>query len=139
MDILLVEDNPADARLFAEALAEVNPAAHLAVAPDGPAALALLPLGRPPTPAHPSLIVLDVNLPGLSGHQVLAALKHDPALRRIPVVMLSTSSAPQDIAAALDRHANAYLLKPPDLDAFVAAVAALDTFWRTALTLPPIS
>jgi chemotaxis family two-component system response regulator Rcp1 len=139
MDILLVEDNPADARLFAEALAEVNPAAHLAVASTGPAALALLPLGLPPTPAHPSLIVLDVNLPGLSGHQVLAALKLDPALRRIPVVMLSTSSAPQDIAAALDRHANAYLLKPPDLDAAVAAVAALDTFWRTALTLPPIS
>ncbi len=133
MDILLIEDNPADARLFAEALAEVNPATHLAVAPDGPAALALLPLGRP------TLIVLDVNLPGLSGHQVLATLKRDPATCRIPVVMLSTSSAPHDIAAALDRHANAYLLKPPDIDAFVAAVAALDTFWRTALTLPPIS
>ncbi len=132
MDILLVEDNPADARLFAEALAEVNPAVHLIVAPDGPAALALLRPGQATTAAHPTRIVLDVNLPGLSGHQVLAALKQDPATRRIPVVMLSTSAHPADIHLALDRHANAYLVKPLDIDTFFATVAALATFWRTA-------
>ncbi len=136
VDILLVEDNPGDVVLMREALREAKMHNTLHVAPDGREALAFLRHeGAYATAPRPGLILLDLNLPHLNGHEVLAAIKDDPALRRIPVVMLTTSDAPSDVRAAYDRHVNSYITKPVDLEQFFAVVKGLDGYWLSLVRL----
>lgn len=138
IEILLVEDNPGDARLAIEALKEGLIATHLNIVPDGVEAMAYLrregPYGDVP---RPQLILLDLNLPRKDGRQVLAELKEDPDLRRIPVVVLTTSQAEQDIVKSYDLHANCYITKPVDLDQFLTIVRAIEDFWCRTVKLPP--
>ena len=128
--ILLVEDEADDARLVAEALHEANASRELLRVADADEALALLnrrpPYEEAPTPA---LVLLDLNLPRTGGLDVLAALKGDPELRRIPVVVLTSSAARSDILAAYAAHANAYLRKPVGFDALVELLSVVDAFW----------
>ncbi len=136
VDILLVEDNPGDVVLMREALREAKMHNTLHVAPDGREALAFLRHeGAYAAAPRPGLILLDLNLPHLNGHEVLAAIKDDPALRRIPVVMLTTSDAPSDVRAAYDRHVNSYITKPVDLEQFFAVVKGLDGYWLSLVRL----
>ncbi len=136
-NILLVEDNPADARLVQEALVERALDAALFWMPSGEQALAFLRHDAAQSAAlMPDLVLLDLNLPGLSGHEVLAAIKQDPSLLHIPVVVLTSSSAPADVRAAYRAHANAYLVKPDDFDDFLALVADLHHHWLQAVLLP---
>ena len=117
MEILLVEDNPGDVRLVAEALKDTKVTGHLSVVPDGIAALDFLHRRGPHVRApRPDLILLDLNLPRMSGHDLLKAIKEDPALRQIPVCVLTSSQADSDLLKAYDLHANAYLTKPADID-----------------------
>lgn len=139
VDILLVEDNPADVRLVEEALKESATPLHLSVTPDGLEALAFLRReGRYAAAPRPDLVLLDLNLPRKSGHEVLAAVKEDPELRRIPVIVLTTSQADTDIRQAYDLHANSYVTKAGDVDRFFDAVAALDHFWLNLVRLPSL-
>lgn len=128
--ILLVEDNLADARLALETFADCCPDCEIAHVRDGAAALAYLRdcLARSPE-ALPRLVLLDLNLPGRSGDEVLAEIKADPVLARIPVVVLSTSTAEQDVHRCYELHANAYVAKPVELDAFHRAAEAITRFW----------
>jgi two-component system response regulator len=126
--ILLIEDNPGDADLVAVALDESGRRSLLHVCPDGEEALAYLSL-RSENGALPDLVLLDLRMPGLSGGEVLAAMKADRELRSIPVVVLSTSSAPDDIAHAYRAEANAFVTKPLDLDGFLHAIQAVELFW----------
>jgi chemotaxis family two-component system response regulator Rcp1 len=132
MNILLVEDNPADARLVREAVAENDIDATLHCAADGAQALAWLRAAQP----LPDLVLLDLNLPGLGGKEVLREMKADPALKRIPVVVLTSSAAPQDVFDAYDAHVNSYMVKPNDFDAFLAMVGMIETYWLKAAQLP---
>lgn len=134
MEILLVEDNPADVRLVREALAEGEVNAHLHWSSSGEEALHYLRH----TEAHawPDLVLLDLNLPGLNGQEVLIAIKQDPALLHIPVVVLTSSANPVDVQAAYGQHANAYLVKPQDYDEFLALVGSIRNHWLTAVLLP---
>jgi CheY-like chemotaxis protein len=138
VEILLVEDNPGGVRLAQEALREARVQGRLSVAADGAEALAFLrrqgPFARAP---RPDLILLDLNLPRKDGFEVLAAIKGDDRLKRIPVVVLTTSRAEHDVRRAYDLHANAYVTKPVDLDQFLAVVKSLQGFWFTTATLPP--
>jgi CheY-like chemotaxis protein len=137
MKILLVDDNPADIRLMQEALHDMQVRNQVYVAQDGEQALAFLHQTGPYAEApRPDLIVLDVNLPKKDGHEVLAEMKADATLRRIPVVILTTSQAEADIVRAYDLHANCYIIKPVDLDAFYTIVKALHAFWFETVTLP---
>jgi two-component system, chemotaxis family, response regulator Rcp1 len=137
VSILLVEDNPGDIRLTQEALREGCVESELQVARDGVEALDLLRRrGRYADAARPDLILLDLNLPRKDGREVLAALKADDSLRRIPVVVLSTSRADEDIRASYDLHANCYITKPVDLDRFIAVVRSIDQFWLSLVELP---
>jgi len=138
VEILLVEDNPADVRLTEEALRESGRPLHLSVAPDGVEALAFLRReGRYAAAPRPDLVLLDLNLPRKGGREVLAEVKADPALRAIPVVVLTTSQAPGDVHAAYDLRANCYLTKAGDVDQFFDAMAQLDRFWLGTAQLPP--
>jgi chemotaxis family two-component system response regulator Rcp1 len=132
--ILLVEDNAGDARLVRIALAEKLPSARLSVVTDGEQALAALLGGGPP----PNLVLLDLNLPRVSGHEVLAAVRasDDPAVRRVPLIVLSSSADPEDIERSYELGANAYIAKPADLDALYAVVEALARYWFSTVTLP---
>jgi len=138
IEVLLVEDNPGDVRLTREALKEGKVRNHLHVAADGVEALAFLrregPHGDAP---RPDLILLDLNLPRKSGREVLEEIKADPSLRLIPVVILSSSEAEQDILRAYDLHANCYVTKPVDLDRFITVVKSIEDFWFTIVKLPP--
>ncbi len=137
MDILLVEDNPADMRLIREALTEDGMPAELHWSASGESALDYLHARG--THAHrpmPDLVLLDLNLPGLNGHEVLAEIKRDDHLRRIPVVVLTSSTARQDVLAAYDEHANAYVIKPDDYDQFLSLMASLRSYWRDTVLLP---
>ena len=137
MEILLVEDNPGDVRLAAEALAEANVLNHLSVAEDGVEALAFLHReGRYATAPHPDLILLDLNLPRKDGREVLLEVKYDPDLRRIPVIVLTTSQADEDVLNSYDAHANLYISKPKDFDQFMDAVKLIEGFWMTVLKFP---
>jgi len=137
VEILLVEDNPGDVRLTEEALKEGKVLANLNVARDGEEALALLRQPESPSGRRlPDLILLDLNLPKKDGREVLEEIKADPRLKHIPVVVLTTSSAEQDIAQAYALHANCYITKPVDLDQFIQVVRAIDEFWLTLVKLP---
>ena len=126
--ILLVEDNPGDAGLVKVALEESGRGSWLHVCPDGEEALAYL-RERSGNGGGPDLVLLDLRMPGLSGGEVLEAMRADRTLRSIPVVVLSTSSAPDDIAHAYRADANAYVTKPLDLDGFLHTVQAIERFW----------
>lgn len=135
--ILIVEDNPGDVRLIREALntSSLNPTLHFAH--DGVEAARLLETGkRDPSNGLPHLIVLDLNLPKKSGFEVLEYVKRDERLKRIPVIVLSSSQNPDDVAKAYDLHANCYLTKPANFDAFIDVVKALEYFWVGMAHLP---
>ena len=137
IEVLLVEDNPGDVRLTREALKEGKVHNNLHVAPDGVEALAFLRReGRYTEAVRPDLILLDLNLPRKGGREVLAEVKGDPALRHIPVVILTSSQAEQDIARAYDLHANCYITKPVDLSQFMTVVRSIEDFWLTIVKLP---
>lgn len=131
--VLLVDDDAADAMLVQEAFADRGYAYALSLATDGVEAMALLEdLSRP----LPHLVVLDLNMPRMDGRQVLAAMKADERLRQIPVVVLTTTSAPGEILRAYGSHANAFVTKPLDLDAFTHAVHRIDDFFLRLARLP---
>jgi CheY-like chemotaxis protein len=138
IEILLVEDNPGDVRLTIEALKEGKVRNNLSVAKDGVEALSFLRReGSFGGSARPDLILLDLNLPRKDGREVLAEIKDDPVLRRIPVVVLTTSKAEEDILRTYDLHANCYITKPVDLDQFISVVRSIDDFWLSVVRLPP--
>jgi two-component system, chemotaxis family, response regulator Rcp1 len=137
IEILLVEDSPSDVDLTKEALGEAKVLNHLHVVGDGVAALSFLRREGPYASAPaPDLILLDLNLPKKDGREVLAEIKADPALRRIPVVILTTSQADEDILQSYDLHANCYVTKPVDLDQFVKVVRSIEDFWLEIVKLP---
>jgi len=137
VEILLVEDNPGDARLTIEAMREAKVHNRMHVVEDGVQAMEFLrrlgPYGDAP---RPDLILLDLNLPKKDGREVLAEVKADPNLKRIPVVILTTSRAEEDVLRAYDLHANCYVTKPVDLAQFMKIVAQIDEFWVKVVTLP---
>lgn len=138
VEILLVEDSPGDVRLTREAWKEARIKNRLHVAEDGVDALAFLrQQGRHAEAVRPHLILLDLNLPRKDGREVLAEIKQDPSLRLIPVVILTTSKAEQDILKTYNLHANCYITKPLDMDDFVRVVRSIEEFWLTTVTLPP--
>jgi two-component system response regulator len=137
VDVLLVEDDPGDVLLITEAFEEHRPGNTLYVVGDGAQALRFLRqdgeyIGAP----RPGLIVLDLNLPGLKGLEILAEVKSDSGLLTIPVVVLTTSNAPDDIQASYFLRASAYITKPIELDMFTSAIRDIDTFYLTVATLP---
>jgi two-component system, chemotaxis family, response regulator Rcp1 len=135
--ILLVEDNVGDVRLTQEAFKEGKVSNLLLVAPDGIEAMALLHRQGPHAEApRPDLILLDLNIPRMDGREVLAAIKSDPHLKRIPVVVLTTSKAEEDILRTYDLNANCYITKPVDFDKFLTVVKSIDEFWLTIAKLP---
>ena len=137
IEILLVEDNPGDARLTIEAMREAKVRNRMHVVEDGVEAMAFLRCqGRFGEAPRPDLILLDLNLPRKDGREVLAEVKADPALKRIPVVILTTSRAEEDVLRAYDLHANCYVTKPVDLEQFMKIVAQIDEFWVKVVTLP---
>jgi CheY-like chemotaxis protein len=137
IEILLVEDNPADVRLTQEALREGKVRNNLHVARDGEEALAFLRReGKFAESPRPDLVLLDLNLPRKDGREVLANVKDDPELKTIPIVVLTTSSAETDILRSYSLHANCYITKPVDLDQFVQVVKSIDDFWLTVVKLP---
>jgi CheY-like chemotaxis protein len=137
--ILLVEDNPGDVRLIEEALREGRVRANLRVVEDGVEALAYLRRqGRYARATRPDLILLDLSLPKKNGREVLADIKNDPYLRRIPVVVLTTSEAEQDVVESYDLHANCYITKPMDLTQFIKVIQTIEDFWFTIVKLPSV-
>ena len=138
IEILLVEDNPADVLLTEEAFEEARIANHLHVARDGVEALEFLRREQGFTGAPtPDVILLDVNMPRMNGLELLAVLKADPALRRIPTIMLTTSRAEEDIWRSYDLHVNAYIPKPVSVGEFFGVVRSFETFWLSTVALPP--
>lgn len=137
VDILLVEDNPGDVRLTKEALKECNIKNNLHVARDGEEALDYL-FNRGPyhDAVRPDIILLDLNLPRKDGREVLEAIKADAHLKRIPVVVLSTSQSEDDVARCYDLHVNCYVKKPVDMEQFVEVVKSIDNFWFNIVKLP---
>jgi CheY-like chemotaxis protein len=140
IDLLLVEDDPGDVLMTREALSDAKVVHNLHVVDNGEAALAFLRQEPPYEDApRPDLIFLDLNLPRLDGREVLATVKSDPSLRRIPLVILTTSNSDDDIMHSYDLHANAFVTKPVDLASFLEAVRQVDNFFLTVAKLPPNS
>ena len=138
IEILLVEDNLGDIRLAQEALKEAKVLNQLFPSTNGEEALAFLRRQGPYANAsRPDLIFLDLNLPKKDGREVLAEIKADPDLRRIPVVILTSSAAEEDILKTYDLHANCYVSKPVDLERFIAVVKTIEEFWVSIVRLPP--
>ncbi len=138
IDILLVEDNPGDVRLTEEAFAEAKINNDLHVVRDGESALDFVyQRGEHDSAPTPDLVLLDLNLPKIDGTDVLEEIKTDEILKRIPVVVLTSSSATDDIVRSYERHSNAYLTKPVDPDEFVDLVQSFEEFWFTLVKLPP--
>jgi two-component system, chemotaxis family, response regulator Rcp1 len=149
-EILLVEDNPADVRLMQEAFREAGGGCKpgdlpkvpgdvpkLSVARNGPQALAFLRREAPyQASPRPALILLDLNLPGADGSELLAEIKKDRGLRQIPVIVFSTSTRAEDIARAYDLHANCYISKPRDLESLVEAARSIEAFWLGMAAVP---
>ncbi len=137
VEILLVEDNPADVRLTREALKEGKVYSNLHWSKDGVEALEFLRnQGEFKDAPRPDIILLDLNLPKKDGREVLQEIKNDDKLKRIPVVILTTSKAEEDVLKSYNLHANCYVTKPVDLEQFIRVVKSIDTFWLTVVTLP---
>lgn len=132
--VLLVEDNPGDVRLAKEALAELEVSVSLTVASNGVEALELLRAENGDT--QPQLVLLDINLPDTDGGSILAEIKSDERLRRIPVVVLTTSDQARDVQRMYDNHANAYVTKPETVSEFITTIDHLVSFWLSTATLP---
>ncbi|HLL68655.1 MAG TPA: response regulator [Micromonosporaceae bacterium] len=138
IEVLLVEDDPGDVLMTREAFEEHKVGNHLSVVSDGEEALAYLRReGRFADAARPDLILLDLNLPRVDGRQVLSQIKADEDLRQIPVVVLTTSQADEDILRSYSLHANAYVTKPVDFDRFITVVRQIDEFFVSVVKLPP--
>ncbi len=138
IEILMVEDNPGDVRLTVEALKEGKVRNNLYTVEDGEEALRYLRRqGQYAEAIRPDLVLLDLNLPKKSGREVLAEIKEDPKLKRIPVVILTVSEAEQDILKSYNLHANCYITKPVNLDRFIEVVKSIEDFWLTVVMLPP--
>jgi len=137
VDVLLVEDNPGDVRLTKEALKDAKLKIHMHVVGDGMEAMAFLrKQGKYTASPRPDLVLLDLNLPKKDGRQVLAEIKEDPDLRRIPVVIITSSKAEEDVLKSYNLHANCYVTKPLDLDQFITVVQSIEQFWLTIVKLP---
>jgi len=138
IEILLAEDSLADVRLTQEALKQGKVRNNLHIAPDGVEAMAFLrKQGKYAGAPRPDLILLDLNMPKKDGREVLAEIKDDPDLRRIPVVILTVSNAESDILKTYNLHANCYITKPVDLGRFMEIVQNIEQFWLTIVKLPP--
>lgn len=138
IEILLVEDNPGDVRLTREAFKEGKVLNNLSVVEDGAEAMAFLrQQGKYADAPRPDLILLDLNLPKKDGREVLPEIKGDTNLKRIPVVVLTTSKAEQDILKTYNLHANCYVTKPVDLEQFISVVRFVQHFWLSIVKLPP--
>lgn len=138
VEILLVEDNPGDVRLTKEALKEGKVYNNLHWAKDGVEALEFLQRqGKHAKAPRPDIILLDLNLPKKDGREVLSVIKRDQDLMQIPVVVLTTSKAEEDVLKSYELHANCYVTKPVDLEKFIHVVQSIDRFWLTVVTLPP--
>ena len=138
VEILLVEDNPGDVRLTQETMKEFKVLNNLSVVGDGVEAMAFLRReGKYAEAPRPDLILLDLNLPKKDGREVLSEIKRDEQLKRIPVVILTTSGAEQDVLKTYQLHANCYIKKPVDLDQFSAVIKSIEQFWFTIVKLPP--
>ncbi|GGM90100.1 response regulator [Dactylosporangium sucinum] len=138
IEVLLVEDDPGDVLMTQEAFEEHKVRNKLNVVQDGEEALAYLRReGKHAEATRPDLILLDLNLPRVDGREVLQVIKEDPDLRRIPVVVLTTSQADEDILRSYSLHANAYVTKPVDFDSFIAVVRQIDEFFVSVVKLPP--
>jgi two-component system response regulator len=138
VEMLLVEDNPGDVRLTKETLRDTKVIVNLHVVGDGMEAMAFLRQeGKYASAPRPGLVLLDLNLPKKDGREVLAEIKQDPDLRRIPVVVLTISSAEEDILKSYNLHANAYVNKPLNLEQFAKITRAIEDFWFTVVKLPP--
>jgi two-component system, chemotaxis family, response regulator Rcp1 len=137
IDILIVDDNPGDVRLTMEVFKESKIHNQLHVAQDGEEAIQFLrQLGSFRNAPMPDLILLDWNLPRMNGHEVLAEIKADPVLRRIPVVVLTSSEAEEDMVRAYDNYANCFVTKPLNLDQFIKVVQTIQDFWFTIVKQP---
>lgn len=137
IEIMLVEDNPGDARLAKEALRECNIKNNLHIVDDGEKALDFLyKRGDYHSVPRPDLILLDLNLPKISGHQVLSKIKSENSLRKIPVVVLSISRSEKDIEESYNLNANCYITKPLDLDEFIQTFGIIQNFWLKTVRLP---
>ncbi|HAM38904.1 MAG: response regulator [Elusimicrobia bacterium RIFOXYC2_FULL_34_12] len=138
IDILLVEDNPADVRLTTEALKEDKIFNNINVVPDGVEAMAYLRKeGKYTNTVRPDLILLDLNLPKKDGREVLKEIKSDDSLKTIPVVILTVSKSEEDILKTYNLHANCYITKPVDLNQFMKVAKVIQEFWLTIVKLPP--
>ena len=138
VEILLVEDNPGDERLTREALKEGKVYSNLHWVKDGVEAMEFLRRqGKYRSVPRPDIILLDLNLPKRDGREVLHDIKNDDELKRIPVVVLTTSKAEEDVLRTYNLHANCYVTKPVDLEKFIVVVKSIDAFWLTVVTLPP--
>ena len=137
IDILLVEDNPGDSRLAMEALKESKLRNNLHIVTDGVEAMDFLyKRGKHEQVLRPDLILLDLNLPKKDGREVLAEIKSDPDLKRIPVVILTISKAEEDVLKTYNLHANCFITKPLDLNQFVTVIKSIEDFWLTIVKLP---
>jgi two-component system, chemotaxis family, response regulator Rcp1 len=138
VEILLVEDNPMDVIVTREALKEGKVCNNLSVVQDGEEAIAFLRRKGGHTNApRPDMILLDLNLPKKDGREVLLEIKNDPALRDIPVIVLTTSKAEEDVLKSYQLHANCFITKPVDLDQFTAVIRSIEGFWFEIVKLPP--
>ena len=138
VEILLVEDNPGDHRLTKEALHEGKVYNNLHWVKDGVEAIDFLKQrGKYEKSPRPDIILLDLNLPKKDGREVLSEIKQDRDLRSIPVVILTTSKAEEDVLRSYDLHANCYVTKPVDLEKFIVVIQSIDRFWLSVVTLPP--
>jgi len=137
IEILLIEDNPGDARLTQEVLKDGKLTNHLSIMDNGDSALRFLrQQGEYRDCLRPDLVLLDLNLPGKDGREVLGEMKADPLLRRIPVVILTTSNAEADVLKSYDLYANCYIVKPIDLAQFVEVIRGIEDFWLSIVNLP---
>ena len=138
IEILLIEDNPGDVRLTKEALRDSKVINNLSVVSDGVQALEFLHReGRYADAVRPDVILLDLNLPRKDGREVLEEIKADPDLKRIPVVVITSSSSEEDVLRSYNLHANCYISKPVDLEQFIAVVRSIEDFWMGIVKLPP--
>lgn len=137
IEVLLIEDNPADIRLTREGLKDAKVANNLTAVTDGQRALDLLHRrGDYAATRRPDVVILDLNLPGMDGREVLRRMKSDPSLRTIPVVIMTSSEAEADILKAYELYANCFITKPLDFSSFMRVVHAIDDFWFTVVKLP---